>query len=82
MLPSISKITPNDNRNKHIKNINQTNQHLPHKYKCKFDSKKTRIKTGITVSVGVNIKIQKNIVCTKKIIFGILQHVVANMVNM
>ena len=67
MLPSISKITPDDNRNKHIKNINKTNQHVPHKYECKFDSKKTRIKTGITVSVGVNIKIQKNIACTKNI---------------
>ena len=51
-------------------------------YHTSLIAKKTRIKTGITVSVGVNIKIQKNIVCTKKIIFGILQHVVAKMVNM
>ena len=30
------------------------------------------------VSVHVSVKIQKNIVCAKKIILGILQHLVAN----
>ena len=45
-----------------------------------------QIKSGITISDSVNVKIQKDIVCAKKkimiIIFGILQHVVAKMVNM
>ena len=43
-----------------------------------------QIKSGITISDSVNVKIQKDIVCAKKkimIIFGILQHVVAKMVN-
>ena len=42
----------------------------------------TWIKTGITISVGVSVKIHKSIVCTKKVILGILQHVVVKMVNM
>ena len=46
-----------------------------------------RIKRGIITSDSVNVKIQKDIVCAKKkviiiIIFGILQHVIAKMVNM
>ena len=44
----------------------------------------TRIESGITISVGVSVKIQKNIVCAKKKkkLFGILQHVAAKMANM
>ena len=42
----------------------------------------TWIKNGITISVGVSVKIHKSIVCTKKVILGILQHVVVKMVNM
>ena len=42
----------------------------------------TRIKSGITINVGVIVKIQKNIVCVNKIIFGILLHVAVKMVNM
>ena len=42
----------------------------------------TRIKSAKTMSVGASVKIQKNIVCTKKIIFRILEHVVSKMVNM
>ena len=41
----------------------------------------TRIKNGITIIVGVSVKIQKNIVSTKKITFEIQQHVFAKMVN-
>ena len=41
----------------------------------------TQIKSGITIIVGVSTKIQKNIMYLKKIVFGILQHVVAKMVN-
>ena len=37
----------------------------------------TQIKSGITISVSVRVKIQKNIVCVKQILFWILQHVVA-----
>ena len=42
----------------------------------------TWIKTGITISVGVSVEIHKSIVCRKKVILGILQHVVVKMVNM
>ena len=42
----------------------------------------TRIKSGTTVNVGVREKTQKNIMHAKKIIFGILLHVVVKMVNM
>ena len=41
----------------------------------------TRIKSGITVSVGVSVKILKNKVHVKKIIFGILLNVVVKMAN-
>ena len=39
------------------------------------------IKCGIMVNVGVSVKIPKNTVCAKKIIFGIMLHVVAKMVK-
>ena len=39
------------------------------------------IKTGITISVRVSVKIQKNI-SGKKVIFAILQNIAAEMVNM
>ena len=41
----------------------------------------TWIKTGITVNVGVTVKIEKNI-CAKKVNFGILQNLAAKMVNL
>ena len=41
----------------------------------------TWIKSGITVCVGVSVKFSKKTVCTKKVIFGILQYVAAKMVN-
>ena len=34
-----------------------------------------QIKSGITINVGASLKILKNIMCVKKIIFGILLHV-------
>ena len=40
-----------------------------------------QIKSGITINVDARVKIQKHVVCTKKIIFGILLHEVAKMVN-
>ena len=39
------------------------------------------IKSGIIVNVGVSVKIPKNIVCAKKVILGIMLHVVAKMVK-
>ena len=42
----------------------------------------TRIKSGITINVGVSAKMQENIMCVKKIILGIHLHVVLKMVNM
>ena len=39
------------------------------------------IKCGIMVNVGVSVKIPKNTVYAKKIIFGIMLHVVAKMVK-
>ena len=39
-----------------------------------------QIKSGIMVKVGVSAKMQKNIMCVKKM-FGILLHVVAKMIN-
>ena len=42
-------------------------EHIICKCECKFDSKNiTRIKNGITINVGVSVKIQKNIICAKK----------------
>ena len=38
-------------------------------------------KSRIMINVDVSVKIRKNIIYAKKIIFGILLHVVANMVN-
>ena len=38
-------------------------------------------KSGIAIYVEVSVKIGKNKICAKKIIFGILLYVVAKMVN-
>ena len=40
-----------------------------------------QIKIGITINICVSAKIQKNIICAKRIIFGVLLHPVAKMVN-
>ena len=40
-----------------------------------------KIKSEITITIGVSAKSQKNVICAKKIIFGILLHVVVKMVN-
>ena len=40
-----------------------------------------QIKSGITINVSANVKIQKNFVCVKKIIFGILLHAVVKIKN-
>ena len=45
-------------------------------------AKVTRIKSGIMINVDVSAKIQKNIRQAKKIISGILLHVVVKIVDM
>ena len=40
-----------------------------------------QIKSGIKINVGASVKIQKNIVCARKVIFEILLHVVVKMRN-
>ena len=40
-----------------------------------------QIKSGIKINVGVSVKIQKNIVCARKVIYEILLHVVVKMIN-
>ena len=40
-----------------------------------------QIKSGMTINVDTRVKIRKNIMCTKKIIFGTLPHVAVKMVN-
>ena len=40
-----------------------------------------QFKSWITLNIDVSLKILKNIMCEKKIAFGILQHVVVKMVN-
>ena len=57
-------------------------KHISCKCQYKFDGRKCKSnQNGITVSVLVSLKILKNIICAKKIIFSILLHVVVKMVN-
>ena len=60
-----SKNFQHDYRNKWIENINK---HISCELKCKFDECK-------------NVKIWKNIMFPKKIIFGVLLHLIVKMVN-
>ena len=63
-----------------ITGINESRTLTKH-ISCKFDGRKCNLnQSGITISVSVIVKIQKNSV--KKVIFGILQYVAAKMVNM
>ena len=39
-----------------------------------------QIKSGITINVDVSVKIWKNILCLKNVIFGILLYVIVKMV--
>ena len=41
----------------------------------------TQIISGITINVDASVKIQKNKMCVKTIIFGILSQAVVKMVN-
>ena len=52
------------------------------KCECKFDGRKlTQVKSGITVSVDVSVKILEKLIYARKVKFGILLHVVAKMLN-
>ena len=42
----------------------------------------TQSKSGIMVSVGVNVRIHKSIICVKNIILEMLLHVLVKMVDM
>ena len=44
--------------------------------------KVTQIKSGISINVGVSVKIQNNIVCTRNVLFRILLHAVLKRLNM
>ena len=50
-------------------------KHISCKRKCKFDEKKkaSQMNGGITINVDVSVK---NIIYVKKIVFGILPHVI------
>ena len=41
----------------------------------------TQIKFGIKIDVGGSAKILENVLCTKKVIFGILLHLLVKTVN-
>ena len=60
-----------------LKNIYHANMNV-----CVTVKNLSQIKSGIKIKVRVSVKIQKNILCLKKVIFGILQHVAQKMVNM
>ena len=52
------------------------------KCECKFHRINViHIKSGVTIHFDVSVKIRKNIVCAKKIMYGILLYVVAKMAN-
>ena len=65
-----------------IPGINESNilkKHISCKCKCKFDGKNViQINGGIMINVDVSVK---NVTYVKKIIFGILLHVVVKMEN-
>ena len=57
-------------------------KHISCLCQCKFNDRKNYLnQTGITINIDVNVKIWTNIMCTKKIMFRILLHVIAKMVN-
>ena len=53
-------------------------KHISCKRKCKFDEKKkaSQMNGGITINVDVSVK---NIIYVKKIVFGILPHVIVKL---
>ena len=66
--------------NKYIKNINKT--YVPTNVNVNsIVENVTLIKIGITINVGVNVKIRQDLY-VKKIIFSILLHIHVKMIDM
>ena len=66
--------------NKYIKNINKT--YVPTNVNVNsIVENVTLIKIGITINVGVNVKIRQDLYA-KKIIFSILLHIHVKMIDM
>ena len=66
--------------NKYIKNINKTYVHTNVNVNSIVENV-TLIKIGITINVGVNVKIRQDLYA-KKIIFSILLHIHVKMIDM
>ena len=66
--------------NKYIKNINKTYVHANVNVNSIVENV-TLIKIGITINVGVNVKIRQDLYA-KKIIFSILLHILVKMIDM
>ena len=66
--------------NKYIKNINKTYVHTNVNVNSIVENV-TLIKIGITINVGVNVKIRQDLYA-KKIIFSILLHILVKMIDM
>ena len=61
-----------------INELKTLTEHISCECKCKFDGTKSQINGGISINVDMNVK---NITYMKKIMFGILLHVIAKMEN-
>ena len=59
-------------------------KHIPFKCECKFDGRKCNLNQKLNNDKCLREwkSLKKNIVCAKKDVFGILQHVVTKMVNL
>ena len=65
-----------------IKKTKMLTKHISCEFKCKFEDRKCNSnKSGVMIDVIVIAKIQRKIIHVKKIIFGILLHVVVKMMN-
>ena len=65
-----------------ITKINESKTYHPYVNKDLMVKNVIQIKCGMsTINVNVSVKILNNIMCVKKIIFEILFHVVAKIVN-
>ena len=66
-----------------INELKKLMKHISCKCECKFHSKTCNsIKSGIMINVLVSVKVRNNIAYIKKVIFRILLHLVAKMVDM
>ena len=57
-------------------------KHIQCKWGCKLMVENVmQVKFGIMINIGMSVGIWKDIMCAKKIILGILQHVLVGMAN-